>query len=175
MAATFAWWEDNGAATGSPTHGTSSTGARTDNNYKNIDDSTTAYSSSPLTFGNNSYEKWQYGKFTGSFNSVFGGLWAHTAGAWGPGLTLMGVVTSTYTTPSTTTNASLTTNMTTVIAIASGATVLFSTVGPQGATPGATLASAGYSQYLVTQLQTTTSASPGDTVTSTVTLQYSEN
>src|SRR4051812_33946266 len=106
MAATFEWKEDNGAATGSPVHGTARVAARTENNYKNIDDSTTVYSSSPITAGNNSYEKWQYGHFTGSFNSIFSGLFAHTAGAWGTGLTLKGVVTSTYTTPSTTANAS---------------------------------------------------------------------
>ena len=175
MSATFAWKEDNGAATGSPSHGTSRTSSRTEQNYKATDDSTTAYSSSPITAGNNSYEKFQYGVFSGSFNSVFAGLWTHTAGALGTGLTLKGVVTSTYTTPAAATNAALTVDMTSVLAIASGQTVLFSTTGPEAASPGATLSAAGYSQYLVTQLQTSTSAAAGDTATTTVTLQYSEN
>src|SRR5579859_1126702 len=68
MAATFEFEEDNGAATGSPLKGTTRTGARTDVNWKNIDDSTTAYSSSPITAGNNSFDKWQFGHFSGTYN-----------------------------------------------------------------------------------------------------------
>src|SRR5947209_4831844 len=78
-ASTFEFEEDNGAATGSPAKGTTRTAARTEANWKNIDDSTTAYSSSPITAGNNSYEKWQFGHFSGSFNQISAGLFAHTA------------------------------------------------------------------------------------------------
>lgn len=90
MAATFDWQEDNGAATGNPNKGTTRTTARTEVNWKNIDDSTTAYSSSPITAGNNSYSKYQFGKFTGTFNQILSGLFAHTATAFGTGLTLKG-------------------------------------------------------------------------------------
>lgn len=176
MAATFEFMEDNGAATGSPTRGTSTTAARTDVNWKNVDDATsTAYSGSTITGGNNSFEKWMYAHFSGSFTLISSCLWAHTATAFGTGLTLKGVVTSTYTTPATTTNAALTTTMTSAIAIAGGAAVLFSTTGPYAASPTSTLAAAGYSQYLVTQLQTTNLAAPGDTASVTFTLQYSES
>lgn len=174
MAATFEFNEDNGTQTGSPLKGTTRNTAVTQNNWKNTDDVATAYSSSPITAGNNSYTKYQSGKFTGTFNQISAGLWAHTAGVLGTGLTLKGVVTSTYATPSTSTNASLTTNMTSVLAIASGATVLFNTE-PQTATPAATLASAGFTQFLASQLQTTGSAAAGDTATVTLTLQYNEN
>lgn len=174
MAATFAFAADNGAASGSPAAGTR-TNPVTDNNYKSVDDSTTAYSAAPINIGSNSFERWLYGVFTGSFNSIFGGLFAHTATAWGTGLTCKSVVTSSYTTPSATTNASLTTDSTAIIAIGAGATVLFSTVGPQGAGPSSTLAAPGFSQYLVSQLQTAAGALPNDTATVTWTLGYSEN
>lgn len=175
MAATFEFNEDNGAATGSPAKGTTRNTAVTQVNWKNVDDVATAYSSSPITAGNNSYTKYQFGKFTGTFNQISAGLWAHTAGTLGTGLTLKGVVTSTYATPSTTTNAALTQNMTTAISIGSGQTVNFSTTGPEAASPTSTLTAAGYTQYLATQLQTTGSAAAGDTATVTLTLQYNEN
>lgn len=174
MAATFEYNEDHGTQTGSPLKGTTRSTAVTEVNWKNIDDSTTAYSASPITAGNNSYPKYQFGKFTGTFNQVSAGLWAHTAGTLGTGLTLAGKVTSTYATP-VTTALSGSTDMTSVIAIGSGATVNFDTVGPEDATPSSTLAAAGYSQYLVSQLQTTGSAAAGDTATVTLTLQYNEN
>lgn len=176
MAATFEFEEDNGAQTGSPLRGTSTTAARTECNWKNIDDSTTAYSSSPITAGNNSYSKYQYAHFSGSYNQISAGLWAHTAGALGTGLTLKGVVSTTYATPATSTNASLTVDMTSAIAIGSGQTVLFTGTGPYTASPTSSItANPGYSQYLITQLQTTTSAAAGDITSVTLTLQYSEN
>lgn len=179
MPATFEFREDNGAQTGSPLKGTTRTASRTERNYKNIDDSTTAYSSSPITAGNNSFSKYQFGYFSGTYNQILNGKWsAHTspAGALATGLTLKGVVTSTYATPSTTTNAALTTDYTTAVAIASGATVNFAVSGPEAASPTSTLSSGGgFTQYLVTQLQTTTSAAAGDMATITETLQYDEN
>lgn len=65
--------------------------------------------------------------------------------------------------------------MTAITPIASGASVNLSTTGPEGASPTATLSAAGYTQYLATQLQTTTSTAPGNTATVTLTLQYQEN
>lgn len=174
MAATFEYNEDTGTQTGSPLKGTTRTTAVTNVNWKNIDDSTTAYSSSPITAGNNSYIKYQFGKFTGTFNQISAGLWAHTAGTAGTGLTLAGKVTTTYATPVTTALAG-STDMTSAIAIGSGAAVLFHITGPEGASPTSTLAAAGYTQYLASQLQTTGSTVAGDTATLTLTLQYNEN
>lgn len=183
MAATFEFEEDNGTQTGSPTKGTSRTAARTEANWKNIDDSTTAYSSSPITAGNNSYEKWQCGHFSGTFNQILGGLFAHTAGALGTGLTLKGPAACTsdgtrllYTTPSTTANSNLSTDMTSAISIASGVAVCFGATGPE-ATGKATsmVTNPCYTNFLTTQLQTTSSAAAGDTTSVTLTLQYQEN
>lgn len=175
MAATFEYNEDNGAATGSPAKGTTRTTAVTQNNWKNTDDVATAFGTSPIAAGNNSFTKYQCGKFSGSFNQILNGLWAHTAGTLGTGLTLKGKVTSTYATPATSANAALTTTMTAAIAIGSGAAVLFSTTGPEDASPTSTLSAAGFTQFLATQLQTTSSAAAGDIGSITLTLQYDEN
>jgi hypothetical protein len=175
MAATFEFQQDTGSATGSPAKGTTRTGSITNVNWKNSDVPGDAYSSYPIVAGNNSYTIFLFGKFTGSFNLISSGLWAHTSGTLGTGLTLKGVVTSTYATPATSTNSALTTDMTSAISIGAGATVNFHTTGPEGASPTSTLSSTGYTQYLATQLQTTSSAAAGDSATVTLTLQYAEN
>jgi hypothetical protein len=187
MAATFNWCEDNGAATGSPSRGTTRSqlaSPPTDVSWKNVDDAKTsgggtAYTASPVSAGSNSYTKYQYGQFSGTFNLISNCVWsARTApsGALATGLTLKGTVTSTYATPATTTNAALTTNYTAAeVAIGSGLAVSFSTTGPQDAAPTATLAAAGFTQYLATQLQTTGSAAAGDMAAITTTLRYDES
>lgn len=174
MAATFEYNEDNGTATGSPSKGTSRNTAITSVNWKNVDDTSTAYTSSPVAAGSNSYPKYQFGKFTGTFNQISSGLWAHTAGALQTGITLYGKVTSTYATPSTT-QISGATDITSTTAIGSGAAVLFHTTGPEAASPTTTLTAAGYTQYLVSQCVTTGSAPAGSNGNVTLTLRYNEN
>lgn len=183
FAATFDWESDHGAAAGSPAKGTTRSTGRTETNWKNIDDSTTTYSSSPISGGNNSFEIFMFGKFSGTFNTVLSGLFAHTLTAFGTGLTLKGPAATSsdgtrplYTTPSTTTNATLTVDMTTAIAIGSGVAVWFGATGPEATGKAASMATNPcYTNYLPTQLQTTTSAAAGDTATVTNTLQYQEN
>lgn len=249
MAATFEFNRDTGAATSNPNKGTTRTTAVTDTNWKSTDTYGTAYSAAPITAGNNSFEIWNFGKFSGSYNSILTGLFAHTATAFGAGLTLKGVpaapvayiftitsgnatvgatytnnsftftVTETiaaqvtlvttgtgtptasgtltkasgtgdatitfsafgqsginYTTPSASTNAALTTDMTTAIAIGSGVVVWFGATGPEASGKAtSTTANPAYTSFLTTQLQTTGSAAAGDTATVTLTLQYNEN
>lgn len=183
MAATFDWQEDNGASTGSPAKGTTRTTGRAEANWKNIDDSTTAYSSSPITAGSHSYQKPQFGKFSGTFNQILSGLFAHTAGALGTGLTLKGIKTMTadadrwlYTTPATAADTNLTVDMTSAIAIGSGVVVWFGATGPEATGKAASMTTNPcYTNFLTTQLQTTGSAAAGDTTSCTLTLQYQEN
>jgi hypothetical protein len=183
MAATFEWEEDNGTATGAPAKGTTRTAARAEVNWKNIDDSTTAYSSNPITAGNNSFQKPQFAHFSGTFNQILSGLFAHTAGTAGTGLTLKGVKAMTadgdrwlYTTPATSADANLTVDMTSAIAIGSGVAVFFGATGPEATGKAASMTTNPcYSNFLTTQLQTTASAAAGDTATLTLTLQYQEN
>ena len=178
MAATFTWNEDTGTTTGSPAKGTTRTSPATDANWKNSGVVTDVYSSYPITAGNNSFQKYQYGKFVSGFNQISAGLFsAHTAGTSpiGTGLTLKGTVTSTYATPNTT-DRSFGTDFSSTVAIGSGLAVSFSPTGPEATSDLATtLSAAGYTQYLATQLITTASAAAGDTASITSTLQYSEN
>lgn len=183
MAATFDWQQDTGTATGSPAKGTTRTTGVTNVNWKNSGVQGDVYSSYPITAGNNSYEIFLFGKFTGTFNQILGGLFAHTAGTLGTGLTLKGPAATTgdgdrplYTTPGTTANASLTTNMTSAISIGSGVAVFFGATGPEATGKAAsTTSNPGYTNFLPTQLQTSGSAAAGDTATVTLTLEYQEN
>jgi hypothetical protein len=194
-AAVFHFGEDNGASTGSPAHGTTRSGIgnsswATDVNWKNTDDCTansgTAYSASPISAGSNSFTKYQFGIFVSGYDQILSGKFSAnttSGGAAGSalatGLTLHGKVNSTYTTPATTTDSGMSspTDYTSGgPAVGSGATVNFSTTGPQDASPVSNITTAtGYTQYLQTQLQTSSSAAPDDIATVYVALQYSEN
>lgn len=174
------WEADHGTATGSPAKGTTRNTAITDANLKNSDTESDVYSSFPITAGNNSYEKWIFIKYSGTYNQILSGLLAHTAGALGTGLTLKGTPAGssqlTYTTPSTTTNSNLTVDMTSAISIGSGTAVYFGATGPEVASKtSSTTANPAYTNYLTLQLQTTTSAAPGDTTSCTITVQWQEN
>lgn len=171
MAATITWYEQNGSATGSPAHGSQS--VVTGIEWKNIDDSTTSRAAAPITAGENSYIKYNYVGFSGSFNQISNVKWAHTSGSLGSNLTLVGKVTSTYATPVKSAMAG-STDMTSTTTVDSGQTVLLSATGPNG-TAAASQTTACYTQYLATQLQTSAAASAGDTGTATFTVQYFEN
>ena len=67
MAATFEFDEANGAGE-TVTHG------KTKADWKNQDSTTDNYGSFPITDGNNSFEKWIYGHFSGTFNEISAGL-----------------------------------------------------------------------------------------------------
>lgn len=182
MAATFAFDADHGTQTGSPTKGTTRTAGVTDVNWKNSDVHADAYSTYPITDGSNSYEIWLFGHFSGTYNQILTGKFAHTATAFGTGLTLKGTPACTgdgdrllYTTPATTANANLTTDMTSAIAIGSGVAVFFGATGPEATgKASSTTANPAYTNFLTTQLQTS-GASAGDTAQVTLTLQYQEN
>lgn len=172
MAATTNWYEQNGTATGSPAQGTESSISSCD--WKSVDDSTTSRASAPVLAGANSYTKYIYLKFSGTFNQVSAVKFAHTAGTLGTGISLKSKITSTYETPSTSAMSSAT-DITSTTAIGSGASVLLSTSGPNGTSTSSSQTTTCYTQYIVTQVQTTSSASAGDSGTVTLTVQYNEN
>ena len=182
MAATFEFEADHGTQTGSPTKGTTRTASVTDINWKNSDVHSDVYSTYPISDGNNSYEIWLFGKFTGTFNQISAGLFAHTAGAFGTGIVLKGPPACTgdgdrllYTTPAVIANTALTTNMTSAISIGSGVAVFFGATGPEATGKAAAMTTNPcYTNYLATQLQTS-GAVAGDTTQVTCTLQYNEN
>lgn len=172
MAATTNWYEQNGTAAGSPAQGTESSISSCD--WKSVDDSTTSRASAPVLAGANSYTKYIYLKFSGTFNQVSAVKFAHTAGTLGTGISLKGKITSTYETPSTSSMAG-STDITSTTTIGSGASVLLSTTGPNGTSTSSSQTTTCYTQYIVTQVQTTSSASAGDSGTVTLTVQYNEN
>lgn len=172
MTATTTWYEQNGTATGSPAHGTESTISSCD--WKSVDDSSTSRASAPVLAGSNSYNKYIYLKFSGQFNQISAVKFAHTSGTLGTGISLKSKITSTYTTPATSALSSAT-DITSTTPVASGASVLLSTTGPNGANPAASQTTTCYTQYIDTQVQTTNAANAGDSGTVTLTVQYNEN
>lgn len=167
MAATFAWSQTFGASPGTDSDlGISGNLA----NYKRADDATAAnYSSNPIPAGERSYEVWLRAKFTGSFNKIENiQFWRSTNFSPADGLSVKwgdtGV--SAYATPVTGTNK---------------ATSAVPTSDPGSANVSiggnitGNLAASGYSDYIVTQLDTAASAIAGDTSLAVFTLNYDES
>lgn len=172
MAATTTWYEQNGTASGSPAGGTPTVVTTCD--WKSVDSATTSRAAAPVAAGENSYNKFNYVKFSGTFNEISDVLFAHTAGTLGSGITLKGKISSTYTTPATTA-LSDSTDITATSAIADGMSVDLSTTGPNGTSHASSQTSECYTQYIITQVQTTSAAAAGDSGTATLTVQYNEN
>jgi len=180
VAATFAWKEKNGAGLSLPGQTITTIGWKNTDNY----DETTPgqrYIDNPVTAGNNSYTKIIYGHFSGSFNEISAGLFAHTAGTL-TNIVLKGPVTMSAsgdafanTTPSTTA-LSPSSTMTGVTAIGGGVTVWFSGTTPDSTTTKASSSTANptYTNFLTTQMQVGASAIAGDHPI-TLTLQYNES
>lgn len=182
MATTLSFIEYNGAAQGSPVVGSVST-TQTSGftcNWKSVDTAATSPTVAPISVNANSYEKFLYGQFNGSFNKIQNGFFAHTLTNFGTGVTLFGQVTNTYTTPSASAgglSGLTTTAMTTPIAATSGIGVNFSASATPAAASAASVVSGSLAstQWLVTQLRTTTGATAGSISPVTLTLQYDEN
>lgn len=168
MASTQTWSEGNGTNAGTET------GSRSECNWKNIDDSTTAYSSSPINSTNsaNSFTKYQMLKFAGTWNSLSALTYKIDNNAPATGLSIVGSVVSSGTTPST--SASGDSAMST-----SGLSANFvsSTFGYGAGTSSSTASGTMYAQALRTQLQTTSSyaGGPGDIASRTITGSWTES
>ena len=168
MAATFNWWGEYGDS-GSPT--TADLGVsgnlfnfKTSNSLASAAD----YTSYPITAGNNSYEVWLKGHFTASFNKVQNAKFWKSSGGPDTGVTLKwNGVTTAYVTPVTANSSIATTDAPT--ASPGSANVSFN------GDLGGSITAAGFSDFVVLQMQTTTAAAAGDTSTYTFTLTYDEN
>lgn len=171
MASTQTWSEGNGTNAGTETT------SRSEANWKNIDDSTTAYSSSPITAGNNSFTKYQAVKFAGTFNSLSSLTYKVSTAAPGTGLSVVAsvITAASPATPSATASGDS-------AASTSGTSANFvhtntwSSVFATGtATGGPNDATSWYGQAYRTQLQTTGSAAPGDISSVTITATWTES
>ncbi len=163
MAATFNWAQSNGAGETATDLGASGNLF----NFKTNDDATAAnYSSNPITAGNSSMEVYLRGHFTGTFNKIDNlQFWMSTDFSPNTGLAVKAKMNgTTYATPSTSANAD------SAVPTSDPGTANVSI----GASLSGNLTSAGYSDYIRLQLQTTTSAAPGDTSLAVFTLQYDE-
>ena len=167
MTATATWYERNGAS------GSTTNTSVSNCDWKSTDDASASRINYPVTAGNNSYHKYNYVAFTGAFNQISNVKVAHTSGTLGTGISLKGKTTNTYATPATSALGSAT-DMTSPTTISSGLSVKLGTSDPTYATNN-TLSSAGYTAFIITQVQTTSSATAGDSGTATLTLQYDEN
>lgn len=168
MAATYNWAQTYGASPGTTVDLGSSGNLF---NFKSIDDATAAnYSSNPVTAGLNSYEVWLRAHFTGTFNTIENlQFWMSTDFSPNTGLTLKYKANNqtSYVTPTASTSSVATTAMPTSDPGTANVSI--------GGSLSGTLSAAGYSDYIVIQLQTTTSAAAGDTSLATFTLQYDES
>lgn len=165
MAATFNWAQSNGAGETPTDLGASGNLF----NFKTNDDATAAnYSSNPITAGNSSMEVYLRMHFTGTFNKIDNlQFWQSTAFSPATGLQVtmeQTAASQVYATPSTTDNANSN------IPTSDPGTA---NVAIAGAFASA-LTAAGYSDYIILQLDTTTSAAPGDTSLAIFTGQYDE-
>lgn len=163
MAATFAWTQSNGAGETVTELGTSGNLF----NFKNNDTAVAAdYTSNPITAGTSSMEVYLRAKFTGSFNKIDNlQFWESVAFSPATGLQVtFDGDNVTYAQPSTTDNEN---------AAVPSSDPGTANVSIGGALTGSLTAS-GYSDYILLQLDTTTSAAAGDTSLATYTIQYDE-
>lgn len=163
MASTQTWSEGNG------TNASIETSSRNECNWKNIDDSTSLYSSYPITAGNNSYSKYQAIKFGGTYNTLSSLNYKVSTNSPGVGLTVAGGVVTAGTTPTTTATGDGSASTTGVSANFTTTTMGFATGS------SSTSSNPVYGNAFRTQLQTTGSAVAGDISSVTITATWTES
>lgn len=164
MASTQTWSEYNGA-------GQTESGSRSESNWKNIDDSTTAYSAQPVTAGNNSFGKYQSIKYGGTYNSLSAFTYKIDNNAPATGISIVGSVVTSYTQPATTATGDSALSTTGISANFNNTTNGFGT----GTSTFSTANAAVYVNPLRTQLQTLSTAGPGDIASRTITATWTES
>lgn len=153
MTATFGFSESNGA-------GETVTDAISNVNFGNTDAPNIVPASNPITAGNNGFEKWVRGKFSGTYTSISNLKFYKSAGAYVTGEDIKAFVNHAYATPTASTSS---------IAVTTIPITLGSALVPTS--PGA---SPSYSGYITLQEQTTGSTPPGNVNQKTFTLVYDE-
>jgi len=167
MTATFELSESNGASE-------TVTDGITNLNYGSADQANLTPADHPITAGENSYEKWVRCHFTGTFNKIDNIRIWKSAGDYVTGESIKTNLTTDAGSYSAASYSQPTQNTSTV------ATNDMPTSEPSSANLGiggsltGSLTSEGYSDYWVSQLQTTTSTPPGDVNTKTFTIKYDE-
>jgi hypothetical protein len=166
MAASFSWAQNNGAGAVVTLLGTSGNLA----NYKNIDTTGIGdYAANPIQAGNNSFEVWLRGFFSGVFNRIDGlRFWMSTNFSPTTGLSVFWKGTqSIYLQPAAGTSSIATSSIPTSDPGSTNVSI--------GGSLSGSLVASGYTDFIVLQLRTTASAPAGDTSLATFTLSYNEN
>lgn len=139
-------------------------------NWKNIDDSTTVYSAQPVTANNNSFFKEQALKFAGTWNSLSALTYKVDNNAPATGISIVGSVITAHSTPSTAATGDSAMSTSGLSANFNSSSSPFG-AGTSSTTAGGTM----YANALRTQLQTTSSAAPGDIGQRTFTASWTES
>jgi hypothetical protein len=168
MASTQSWTEYNGASAAT------ATASRAEANWKRVDDSTTAYTASPINSTNNenSMTKYQALVFAGTWSSLSALTYKIDNNAPATGLSIVGSVVTAGTTPATTASGDAAMSTTGLAVNFSSSTTPY-TAGTSSSSASGTM----YANALRTQLQTTSSyaGGPGDIVGRTVTASWTES
>lgn len=160
---------------GNGTNAATETASRTENNWKRVDDSTTAYTASPINSSNNenSMTKYQAIKFGGTFNTLSSLTVKIDNNAPATGLAITGVVVSAGATPVTTASGDGAFSTTGAAAnFLAGSSLTYG-----AGTATLTASTVGYGQAVRSQLQTTSSyaGGPGDITSRTITWTWTES
>ena len=153
MAATFGFSETN-------TVSVTVTDAISNVNFGNVDSPNLTPASNPIAAGQNSFEKWVRGKFSGTFTSIANLRFWKSAGSLVTGEAIKAAVNASFATPVSTT--------------LSVATVDVPIVEGSALAPTAPATNPDYSGYITMQLQTTVATPPGAVNQKTFTLKYDE-
>jgi len=170
MASTYSWTEYNG------TNAANATGTRGEANWKNIDDSATAYTGSPITAGSHSYTKYQAIVFAGTWNTLSALTYKVSTNApldsasASSKLTVVASVVTSGTTPSTSPSGDS-------AASTSGTSANFSNSSTPYTSGTASTSASGtmYANAYRTQLQTFGTAAAGDIASVTITASWTES
>jgi len=153
MSATFRWSESN-------TVSETVTDTLSNVNFGNADSPNLTPASNPIAAGQNSFEKWVRGKFSGAFTSIANLRFWKSAGSYVTGESIKAAVNATFGTPVSTTSAV--------------ATVAVPVTEGTALVPTAPVTNPDYSGYITMQLQTTVSTPPGAVNQKMMTLKYDE-
>lgn len=164
MASSQTWSEYNGGSGGTET------ATRGEANWKNVDDSTTAYSASPVTAGANSFTKYQALKFGGTWNALSALTYKVSSASPATGVSIVASVVTAYTTPATTASGDSAASTSGTAANFNTSTTPFG-AGASSTTAGGTM----YANAYRTQMQTTSGAGPGDIPSVTITASWTES
>lgn len=175
MVATFWFAEANGSPTTGSLLWNGATGSVANINMGSIDSAELTAATYPIIAGENSYEKWFAGSWSGTFTQIDNLQFWMSAGSYGTGEVIKWTGSGVDKNMDVDQTGPTTTTSTFAVGSVPSADPGTANVG-LGSPPNlsGTLTATGSSNFIVLQYQTTASASPGPTNQKTFTLQWDE-